>query len=419
MSVQSLITRAFPAFAEPAIGRYLSGQLASVFGTWIQNITLSLFLWQETHSAFMVGLLNFLLQGPMLFVPMLVGARLQPATVKITTLRILGCSLSLSALLLVTSLFGWLESLLILAIAACLGLTQAMEWPSRQLLLSSSLSDRTLLTNAVAMNALMFNIGRMTGPAFAAMLFSQVSISAGFICSVVGLLVMLRAIHGLPELPVTPPVASGKPGIAEALRFVAGDSFAQKYVPLLICFGLFTGSYQTIIPPLAATTFDSLSHYTGVFFACAGAGSLTAAIALSSLRDSQIAKHLLSFSPSVAAFALIGIGLSQSGALSGTCFFAIGLCLALTTTQINAGLQQRSPERIRGGVVGLYAVAFIGSMPLGHMLMGAIASAMGPQPTFVLMGLLMASTPWLLRRIAAMVAKWVMQRWPSSLPRND
>lgn len=405
--VTTLIQRAFPAFAEPAISRYLGGQLASILGSWIQNITLSLLLWQQTHSALMVGLLNFLLQGPMLFVPLLMGARLKPETAKRATLCILGCSLCISLMLLASALLGMLATVLILALAACLGLVQAMEWPSRQLLLSSSLSNRALLTNAVAMNALIFNIGRMAGPALAALLFSIVGASAGFACSSAGLLIMVWAIRGLPTASLTVGVASGSSGISAALRFAATNAFALHYFPLLVCFGLFTGSYQTVIPALAASTFGSLSRYTGIFFACAGAGALCAAVALSALRDSQLAKRLLRVSPICAALALTGIGLSQSGLLSGVCFFAMGLCLALTTTQINAGLQQRCPEHVRGGVVGLYAVAFIGSMPLGHMLMGAVASAIGPQPTFVLMGASMAIGPWLLRGLV----KLTTRRW--------
>lgn len=403
----SVLTRAFPVFGEAVVGRYLGGQLASILGNWTQNITLSLLLWEQTHSAFLLGVLNFLLQGPMLFVPMLAGPRLQPSTIRATTLRILSASLTISTLLLAGAVVGKLGAWPILLLAGLLGIVLAMEWPARQLLLTSSLSDRSLIVNAVAMNSLIFNIGRMTGPAVAAYLFAQYGAISGFSCSVAGLLIMFAAIWGLPRTLPGDARPRERASIREALRFAATDDFARRHVPMLACFGLFVSSYQTIIPALAATEFGSANRYTGLFFACAGAGALFSGIALASLRNQVTARRVLGWTPWIGAASLYAVSLSPNAVLSGVGFLLIGLAVSYSVTVINSTLQQRCPTHLLGGVVGLYGVAFLGSMPLGHLLMGSLASGLGARHTLFAMGTAMLLSLWGIRAATRSLARAV------------
>lgn len=384
--VAPFVIRAFPVFGEPVVRRYLGGQLASVLGSWTQNITLSLLLWEQTHSALLIGLLNFLLQVPMLFVPPLAGPRMQPATIRDATLRILRGSLVITCLLLLGAASGQLSAWSVLLLAGLQGVVSALEWPARQLLLTSFLRDRSLLVNAVATNSLIFNIGRMTGPAVAAVLYTHYGATTGFVCSLAGLAVMYAAIRGLPRAAETEAARKEPPSLRDGLRFAAGDDFARSHVPALVCLGLFVSSYQTLIPVLAATVFGSASHYTGVFFACAGAGAFSAAIAIAAIRNAQAARRALAWAPWFSASALLAIATSTQAVLSGVGFFVLGMTLVLSTTVINSSLQQRCPPHLRGAMVGLFGMAFMGSIPLGHLLMGQVAHAWGAPTTLLVMG---------------------------------
>nr|WP_280908708.1 MFS transporter [Cupriavidus sp. LEh25] len=371
--------------------------MASILGNWTQNITLSLLLWDQTHSASLIGVLNFLLQGPMLFVPMVAGPRLQPSTIRATTFWILSCSLGISVVFLLGAVAGRLSALPILLLAGLLGIVLALEWSARQMLLTSLLPDRSLLVNAVAMNSLVFNVGRMAGPAVAAVLFARYGAIAGFTCSVAGLLVMLAAIQSVPKSRPVEATPREHSSIRDVFRFAEKDEFARRYVPTLACFGLFVSSYQTIIPALAATEFGSASRYTGVFSACAGAGALCSALALASLRNPRTARRVLGWTPWLSAGALFAVAASPNAVLSGAGFFFIGMAVSYSVTVINSTLQRRCPIHLRGGVVGLYGLALLGGMPLGHLLMGSVANWLGARQTLCAMCAAMLLSLWTIR----------------------
>lgn len=399
LAMSSRITKTFPALSEDTVRRYLTGQFCSVVGTWTQNITLSLLLWELTHSALLLGVLNFLLHAPMLGLPLLFGSRLHPATIRRDTLVILLAGLLLAVALLVGSVLDALQPTLLVASAAVIGILNAMEMPARQLLLTSSLTNRSLLLNAVAMNTMVFNVGRIGGPALAALVFSAGGATAGFAICACGLLLMLYAVYSLPDNPNHITQAHSTRGtIPAAIRYCRADPFITHYMPLLIGLGIFAASYQTLIPVLAAVSFGSAATYTGVFFACTGAGALSAAVMLSTKQTATLMNKLLVNAPWLSTLALAGIAVSRWTVLTGLCFALLGLSISFFTTRINAIMQRRSPHPLRGAVVGIYAMSFLGTLPLGLLAAGAISDKIGPQWTFALMaaclGILQGAVLW-------------------------
>ncbi len=381
------LLRNFPALAEPGVRRYMLGQAASVLGFWVQAITLNLLLWDSTHSPVALGLLNFLLYGPMLVVAPLFGGRLKPQNSRDTVLRILACTLAVSATLLVASFMGRLSPAGILGAALVLGVLSAMETPARQLMLTSSLEDRSKLSNAVAMNTVVFNVGRMAGPAVAALVYSHAGPTAAIAFSFAGILTMRFCVQGITTHRIEVKAAGGLRG---ALKFARGDAFARRYLPMITCMGLFVGTYQTLIPVLAAQQFGNAAKYTGLFFSCAGAGSFVAALLLSSRW--ALGPSALVWAPWVSVAALAGVTASFWPSMAVPCFVVIGFTLTFASTSVNATLQHRAGDEVRGGVVGLYSMAFMGAMPVGHLMVGALSSAIGPRLSFgVLSGLLSVS----------------------------
>ena len=397
----SSLLRNFPALAEPSVRRYMAGQVASILGYWVQAITLNLLLWELTHSPGALGLLNFLLYGPSLVVAPLFGGRLAPAAARATTLRILAGSMLVAATLLALSLTHRLAPPGLLVAALVMGVLAAMEMPARQLLLSTSLADRRLMPNAVAMNTVVFNVGRMVGPAVAAGVFASAGASAAFTLNLAGLAVMWWCVRGVrPHVAGAVPARAG--GIRGALGFARADSFARHYLPTLVCMGLFVGTYQTLIPVLAARQFGDVAFYTGLFFSCAGAGSLGAALTLASRWAPGV--HQLGRAPWLSVAALAGVAASAWPALAAPCFAVIGFTMTFTSTAINATLQQRAPDSLRGGMVGLYSMAFLGSMPVGHLMVGALSSAIGPRWAFATLAGALTTALLLLRALVGTVS---------------
>ncbi|WP_176072189.1 MFS transporter, partial [Paraburkholderia phenazinium] len=149
----------------------LSGQIASVLGSWTQNVTLNLLVYHLSGSAAILALLNFLLYGPQLIVAPVAGSRIRSENARRVTLCVLMTSLVLTASLFVLSFAGMLGVKLILAHALAIGISSAIEVPARQVLLLSSLRNASLTSNAVAMNTMVYNVGRMVGPTIAGFVY--------------------------------------------------------------------------------------------------------------------------------------------------------------------------------------------------------------------------------------------------------
>ncbi|MCG8709152.1 MFS transporter [Brenneria sp. 4F2] len=401
-----MLTGTFPVFREPMTRRYLMGQAASILGFWTQNVTLNLLLWQMTHSPWLLGVLNFLLYCPSLVIPLLFGSRLTPSRVKGIMMRILCLSMALSTLLLTSVIFDFINPSFVLLIAAAAGCISSMELPTRQLLLTSSLRDKSLMYNAVAMNTMVFNIGRMFGPAVAAYSFNRFGAAGGFTLCLCGLMTMFLAVRTI-EVVETEYKNRRAGGMRNALRYVVNDTFAVRFLPILAFVGIFAASYQSLIPVLAAQTFHDTARYTGWFFSSAGVGSLCAAMLISTRISHQRLLRWLAAAPWLSVLALVGIAVSSRPLLTCFCFLLLGLSLTFFSTMINSTLQHDSPAELRGGVVGLYSMSFQGTMPLGNLLVGLLASVGNVMLTFLIMSLMLA---------AVLCGQWGILRWKGSDP---
>ncbi len=384
-----ILAGAFPVLQEPMTRRYLMGQSASIVGLWTQNVTLNLLMWQLSHSPWLLGVLNFLLYCPSLIVPLLFGSRLTPARVKGIMLRILCLSMLVSSLLLISVLFHFISPPFILLMAAIAGCVASMELPTRQLLLTSSLQDKSLLYNAVATNTMVFNLGRMFGPVIAAWSFDHYGAAAGFGVSLCGLVTMLLAVRSM-RVVESGAAARRAGGMRNALSYVRHDRFAMRFLPMLAMLGIFAGSYQSLIPVLAANGFHDTTRFTGWFFTSAGVGSLLAALLISARVSHQRLVRRLHIAPWTAVIALGGIAFSSLPLVTCSGFLLLGLSLTFFSTMINSTLQHDSPPELRGGVVGLYSMCFQGTMPLGNLLVGMLASVGTVSLTFLLMAIMLA-----------------------------
>ncbi|MFT3804377.1 MAG: MFS transporter [Burkholderiaceae bacterium] len=391
------IDAVFPALSEPSVRRYLTGQVVSVLGAWTQSITLNLLLWQMTRDASLLGALNFLLYGPVLVLGPFVGSRIGPRNARRSVLTVLIGSIAIALALLGLLALDALTPVVLLVAAGGLGVLTAMEMPGRQVLLTSSLADRRLLNSAVAMNAMAYNVGRMTGPAIAALVFARVGPAGGFVCSACALSFMawcVRGIHPRQEL-----AGKSAGGIRAAFAFARTQAFARLYLPVLIGLAIFAGSYQTLIPVLADHEFHHVSHYTGLFFSCAGGGSLCAALLLSSKAAAPLVARGLRWTPLVCGAALGIVALAAHPLPAGIGFWLLGLSLTFTATSINVGLQSRSPDELRGGIIGLYGTAFVGMVPIGHLIAGSLSERLGVRQTLGLNAVLLSAwIGWLLWR---------------------
>jgi len=387
------LARLFPALAEPPVRRYFLGQSVSVLGVWIQNITLNLLVWEITQSPALLGALNFLLWGPAVVVTPLAGPRTNASNAREIAAWTVSGSLAVSLTLAALNAGQWLNVPLILGLAAARGLFSGLETPARQVLLTTVVADRSRIANAVAMNAVAYNTARMIGPAIAAAVYATLGASAGLLASAAAFAVMLVALRSMPAAPVDAahgPAGGSRQGLRAAIGYVRSDRLGRLFLPVASCLAILGSSYQTLVPVLADRVYGSASVWTGYFFAAAGAGSTVAALLLSSRYLYPASRLLQVVTPWSVVLALAGLGFSRAPAIALGCFAVLGFSLTFTGPGTNAKLHQNAPAALRGALVGLYALAFTGAIPLGNLLVGSVAQWLSVQGTFLAMSAALA-----------------------------
>jgi len=384
----------FPALAEPLVRRYFLGQSVSVLGAWVQSITLNLVTWELTRSPAMLGVLNFLLWGPSVLITPLAGPYANAGNARRQVAWTVAGSMAVALALALLSATQWLSVSLALALAAARGVFAGLEVPARQVLLTTSVADPKRIGNAVAMNAMAYNAARMIGPAIAAALFGVLGATAGFVASAGALAVMLGVVVSMPRAGEDEAQAAasrdGRPGLRAAIRYVRSDRHARLFLPVATCLAVLGSSYQTLVPVLADRVYGSATAYTGAFFAAAGAGSTAAALLLSSRFLYPASRLLQVVTPWTVVLALAGLGLARWPALALACFAVLGFALTFTGPGTNAKLHQNAPPVLRGALVGLYALSFTGAIPVGNLLMGALAQWLSVRGTFLAMAAALA-----------------------------
>ncbi|WP_250471591.1 MFS transporter [Caballeronia sp. GAFFF1] len=383
------IGRLFPALNEASLRRYLSGQVASVLGSWTQNVTLNLLVYHLSGSAAILALLNFLLYGPQLVVAPVAGSRIRAENARRVTLCVLTASLILTGSLITLSALHLLNVPLILAHALAIGISSAIEVPARQVLLLTSLRDTSLTSNAVAMNTMVYNVGRMVGPTIAGFVYPTLGPRASFAIYALALCFMAICVRSI-RLSTEARASRADSSLRDAVGYVMSDAFSARYLPILACIGLFAASYQTLVPLLADRAFHDAARFTGVFFACAGAGSLSSAVLLSSALGPRASARFIAWAPWTAIIALMVLATTSAVGASMPAFYALGFSLTFAATSTNATIQRRCPEHVRGGLVGMYGMAYNGTMPFGYLLVGTISEALGVRHTFAAMAVVLA-----------------------------
>jgi MFS family permease len=359
---------------------YLAGQLLSLHGTWMQSVAQAWLVYRLTDSSFMLGLVSFLNLAPVLLLGFIGGA----VADRYSRFRLFWITQMLAMLQAFTlgalTLSGYVQVTHILILATLLGIIHAFEIPARHALVAG-LVERAELPNAIALNSSLFNLARFLGPAVAGALIAVFGEGPVFIINGFSFLTVLLALFTMRPRPAmhVRPADSGGP--------LAGLRFAWRQIPLRYALGLvalisLAGTpYLVLMPVFAREVFGGDAQQLGLLVGAAGLGALLAALRLAQRKHSAGLEKVI-----VVSALLAGVGLllfSQAGS------FAFALCvLPLTGFGItslvaatNTFLQLEAADSLRGRLMSLFSMVFLGFAPLGNLLGGGIAQQIGAPHT--------------------------------------
>ena len=369
---------------------YFIGQSASFVGTWMQQIALAWLVYRLTGSPFMLGLVTFAGNIPILFLAPFGGVWSDRLNRRRAMLLTQALSLLQAAVLAGLTFAGLVEVWHLLAAAAFLGVVNAFDTPLRQAFLLEMVGSREHLPNAIALNSLMMNASRLIGPALAGLVLAAAGEAWCFLLNATSYLAMLAALAAM-RLEAPGPrraVQNWLGGLTEAVRF-AWDFAPSRYLIGLVALVSFVATpYASLMPVFARDLLGGDARTLGLLVGASGAGAMAGVLHLAGRRVSDGLERLIA-----AAACSAGIGLvlfSQSGMLwlSLALLPLVGFGIITVAASANTILQLVAPDAMRGRLVSLHITAFLGVMPLGSLAYGLLAERFGAPATVAAGGLI-------------------------------
>jgi MFS family permease len=357
---------------------YFYGQLISTTGTWMQSVALGWLVLRLTGSGFAVGLVTALQFVPMLLISTwggVIADRFDKRQTLVATQSGMAlCAAGLAAVTLSGSVQLWMLYLL----TFCSGVFNAIDLPVRQAFVSEMVGKDDL-PNAVSLNSAMFNTSRIIGPALGALVIKAFDVGPCFAFNAVSFAAVIAGLLMMREDELWPSrrVARAKGQIREGLRYVWASTELRSTILLLTVVGTLAFNFSVVLPVMAKFTFHGDAGTYGSLTALMGAGALVGALATAS--------RLLP-TPKLLAGSCLAFGLTMTiAAMAPTLLAERALMVVVGATSItfmataNSTFQLTSSPEMRGRVMALYGLVFLGSTPIGGPLIGWISQRFGPR----------------------------------------
>lgn len=369
---------------------FVAGQLVSLIGTWMQMVAQSWLVYRLTQSTLLLGLVGFASQIPVFLLAPLGGVvadRLDRRRVLVATQSaMMVLALALAAL----TLGGIIRIWHIFTLAALLGVANAFDIPARQAFVVQ-LVERDDLPNAIALNSSMVNGARLVGPAVAGAVVALVGEGWCFLVNGVSYIGVIAALVLIRVSAMDAPV---KATVSAWESVVEGFEFAWHMAPiraLLMLLGLISlmgMPYTVLMPVFADKILGGGPNAYGLLMSAAGVGALASSGALAARRDVRGLGRWIALSASGFGVCLVLFAMSRSLWLSALLLVPAGFFMMLEMAASNTLVQAMVPDRLRGRVMAVYSMMFMGMAPLGALMAGSLAAPIGAPGTVAVGGVM-------------------------------
>jgi MFS family permease len=392
---QGRAAAAFRALKHRNFQLFFSGQIISLVGTWMQTVAQAWLIYRLTGSGTLLGWLGFVGQFPIFLLSPLAGLAADRWPRRRVVIATQTTSMILAFILAALTLGGRIgphrvteSTWEIISLATLLGVVNAFDVPARQSFLIEMVGREDLL-NAIALNSSMFNGARVAGPAIAGALV--VLVGEGW-CFLLNGLSYLAVIAGLfmMRLGKTKPVHDGAAPL-EKLR--EGIRFARHTKPIralleLVAIVSFTAlPYSVLMPIFAVKILHGGASAYGTLMGAVGVGAMFGALVLATRQELRGLGKIVAFAATGLGISLVLFGVSRWFWISFVILILSGFTMMMQFTATNTLIQSMVPDQLRGRVMSLYAMMFLGMSPIGSLLAGWAADRIGAPATVAIGGL--------------------------------
>ncbi len=353
---------------------FFFGQLVSLIGTWMQSLAQGWLVWRLSHSAWLLGLVGFCQMAPVLFLGLLGGILADRFDRHRMVIATQSAALVQSVLLAALTLTGAITVWQIMALALLLGVVNAFDMPIRQAFLVQMVG-REDLGNAIALNSSIFNGARIIGPAVAGLVVARWGEGMCFSLNAVSFLAVLASLIAmrLDKRPLPRPEGNTGQRLAEGFSYAWRTPHVRVLLSLMMVTSLFAFPFTSFLPALVGGVLHQGAGGLGTLMTCSGIGALLGALAVARREGIRGMGRLVGTTGAGFGLFLMAFGLSRSFWLSCALILAVGFCMMIQMASTNTLLQSLVPEELRGRLMSLYTVTFVGVAPIGSLLLGWLA----------------------------------------------
>jgi MFS family permease len=367
---------------------YFAGQVVSLSGTWMQNVALAWLILQLTHSPFAVGLLAFIRFVPFTIFSLGAGVIADRFDNRRTLMLTQASSMVFAAGLAILVLAGHSPLWAVYALAGLGGIATVFDAPNRHAL-TMQLVGRAELPNAVALNASLFNLARIVGPALGGLLIGAFGVGLCFALNAGSFLAVLAALALMRPAELHAPERAERTRMLRAMRQGLGYVWRTPAIRLILLMTMVVSTvgfnFNVLLPVLASKTLHVGAEVFGALGASFGVGALAGALLSASMSRASRRMLLLGgtgFSVTLLVLAPLAVVWAAAALL-----FAIGFFFVAWTSNSQSVLQLTTPDHLRGRVLSIYLFAFGGFAPIGGLVSGWLSDIGGTELAFSVAGL--------------------------------
>jgi MFS family permease len=368
--------RTFSALRNRNFRRYFAAQVVSLVGTWMETIAQSWLVLQLTHSGTALGLVVAAQFLPVLLLSPYAGVivdRIDKRKILFATQSVMAaCALALGLLCITHEVRLWMVFL----IAFSTGVASAFDGPNRQAFVMDIVGPDEI-RNAVTMNSISINVARAAGSAVAGVVIAAIGVSWCFLANAISFAAVIGAVatFDLASLHPAERTARGKGQVRSGFAYVLRTPTLLMPIVMMVLVGTLTYEFPVTLALLAKDTFHGGASTYGFLTTALGTGAVLGGVWVA-------ARGGHGLRPLAAATATLGAGLlvttfAPSVHVAVAALFVAGVGMIAFNSIGNTTLQLEVDPLMRGRVMALWSVAFVGSTPLGGPITGAIGQHFG------------------------------------------
>jgi MFS family permease len=368
---------------------FFGGQTVSLIGTWITRIATSWLVYRLTGSVLLLGVVGFCSQIPTLilapFAGVLVDRWNRHRILVVTQVLSMLQSFALAGL----SFAGIITVRDVLLLQMVQGIINAFDTPARQSFVVEMITDRNDLPNAIALNSSMVNLSRVIGPSIGGVIIAAVGEAWCFLLdglsyvAVIGSLMAMRVVMR-PRAATTTAISEE---LRDGFRYVSSFPPVRSALLLLALVSTMGMPYTVLMPAVSRDMLHGDSNTLGLLMTASGLGALAGALYLASRHTVVGLGRVIAIAASAFGVGLVLFSFSRNLILSLVLLPIAGAGMMVTMASTNTFLQTIVDERLRGRVMAFYAMAFLGTAPIGSLLAGVAANRIGPTNAIALGGI--------------------------------